>query len=90
MYPDLFPRKLFESTIKKNSEFLIGPHEKNGLLPMGILIKFPKSHTEICQPNLLSFKLLRVIPFDLFSFGKYYDSYRFVLFRCFSFRFVQI
>ena len=37
MYPDLFPRKLFESTIKKNSEFLIGPHEKNGLLPMGIL-----------------------------------------------------
>ena len=26
-----------ESTIKKNSKFLIGPHEKNGLLPKGIL-----------------------------------------------------
>ena len=26
-----------ESTIKKNSKFLIGPHEKNGLLPIGIL-----------------------------------------------------
>ena len=26
-----------ESTIKKNSNFLIGPYEKNGLLPSGIL-----------------------------------------------------
>ena len=53
-----------ESTIKKNSKILIGPHEKNGLLPTGIL-------DQNSQKNLLSFKLFRVIPFNLFSFGKY-------------------
>lgn len=38
-----------ESTIKKNSKFLIGPHEKNGLLPMGILNQNSQNlQTEIC------------------------------------------
>ena len=38
-----------ESTIKKNSKFLIGPHEKNGLLLIGILNQNSQNlQTEIC------------------------------------------
>ena len=57
---------------KKIDFFLIGPNEKNGLLPIGILNQNSQNlQHKFVNQTYLSFKLFRVNPFYLFSFGKY-------------------